>query len=263
MENEDAIPNSPVIEMSGVTVGTLANPEQVVLEDVNWTVNAHEFWVVAGMHGAGKGDLMSLTAGLMPPRAGDYRLFGYQMPMFREDQLPERLRLGLVAETGHLLHQLTLRENISLPLRYHRKLPWQEIERRVNTMLDLMELTPRAEEKPGMVGRYWQRRTALARALMLEPEVLLLDQPLNGLDRRQGTWWLKLLEQLSKGHPVMSHRPMTLVVTTEDLRPWHTSDCHFALVEKRRFTSLGYRPQFAGRPEPLVKELLAEGFSRG
>jgi ABC-type transporter Mla maintaining outer membrane lipid asymmetry ATPase subunit MlaF len=248
----------PVIEMTGVAVPALRDPARVVLEGVNWKVSPGQYWVVAGMEGSGKSDLMSMTAGLIAPMEGDYRFFGYEMPIYGEELLAQRLRLGLVFRTGQLLRHLTVRENIALPLRYHRELDAAEFETRVNTMLELTELAPFADATPGALGRNWEKRAGLARALMLEPEVLLVDNPLGGLDMRHANWWMSFLGHLASGKSFMKDRRITLVVTAEDLRPWRDLGCHFAILEKRRFLSLGHRPHFAGHAEPLVRELLAE-----
>src|ERR1700756_916419 len=93
----------PIIEMQNVSVGSVQDLTQLTLEEINWTVNAGEFWVVAGMHASGKTDLMWMTAGIMPPQSGKYRLFGNEMPMYSETQQQERLRLGLVFDNGQLL----------------------------------------------------------------------------------------------------------------------------------------------------------------
>src|ERR1700722_12045944 len=111
--------NMPIIEMTGVRVGSLHEPGPTVLEDVTWRVEACDYWLVAGMQGSGKSDFMAMTGGLMPPLAGSYRLFGQAMPIYEDKLLSERLRLGLVFDGGHLLHQLTVAENLALPLQYH------------------------------------------------------------------------------------------------------------------------------------------------
>jgi len=102
-----------------------------------------------------------------------------------------------------------------------------------------MELEPWAESMPGTLGRQWQKRTALARALILKPEVLLVDDPLAGLDLRHTNWWLKLLDHLSGGHPLLQGRGLTLVVSTSDLRPWKGRARQFAVLKERRFVVLG------------------------
>jgi phospholipid/cholesterol/gamma-HCH transport system ATP-binding protein len=254
----DNTTEAPVIEMNGVTINSLADPDRVVLEDVNWKVSAGNFWVIAGMQGSGKTDLLSATAGLMPPQKGSYKLFGCDMPIYDQERLPERLRLGLVFDNGQLFHQLTVSENIALPLRYHRHLSWEDVEAQVKLMLDLTELSNLSNARSSSLGRDAQKRAGLARALILHPEVLLVDNPLSGLDMRQANWWLNMLGQLAAGHSLFGGRRLTLVVTIQDLRPWRNLDCHFAILKKQRFIALGHCPKFAGHTEPLVKELLAE-----
>jgi D-methionine transport system ATP-binding protein len=255
--------NGPVIEMSGVNIGSMQQPDVTVIEDVNWRVEAGDYWLVAGMHGTGKSDFMAMTGGLMPPRAGSYRLFGREMPIFDEEELLERLRLGLVFEDGHLLHRLTVAENLALPLQYHHGAKRHEAAERVAAMLEITGLTHWADTTAGALGRNWQKRVGLARALMLEPEVLLMDNPLGGLDLRHTMWWLDFLDQLSKGGGFLSGRRMTLVATGEDLRMWQHRAGNFALLKQGRLVTLGKRTVLAGHSEPLVKELLAEGFGGG
>jgi ABC-type transporter Mla maintaining outer membrane lipid asymmetry ATPase subunit MlaF len=248
-------PPEPVIEMHGVTISSQVSPDQAVVEDVNWTVRRGEYWVIAGMHGVGKSDFMATTGGLFPPLAGDYRLFGHEMPIFEDDLLAERLRLGMVFENGQLLQHLTIEENIALPLRYHR--PKSDAPA-IAALLELTGLTPLAGQWPANVSRSWQKRAGLARALTLQPEVLLVDDPLSGLDPRHSRWWGDFLRELSTGHQCQNSRPLTLIVTTEDLRPWRSFGAHFALLQDKRFTPLGRQTDIAGHTESLVKELLAE-----
>jgi len=257
------LPENPaIIEMNDVAVGSLENPEKAVLEDVTWSVAAGEYWVIGGMQGSGKSDLISLTGGLMAPIRGTYRLFDYEMPIFGEKLLAQRLRLGIVFDNGQLLHQLTVRENIALPLRYHRHFTWNEVDERVKAMLDLAGLAPYADSMPGRLEHHWKKRAGLARALMLQPEVLLIDEPLGGLDFRNAKWCLDFLDQLSAGHQFFQRRPITLVVTTSDFRPWRNPACRFAALKEQKFILLGQHKHLAGHTEPLVRELLAEEIQR-
>jgi phospholipid/cholesterol/gamma-HCH transport system ATP-binding protein len=248
----------PVIEMHGVGVGGLRDPQVTVLESVDWTVNVRDYWVVAGLQNSGKSDLIYTTAGLIEPQAGEYRLFGYEMPIFEGELLKERLRVGLVFDGGQLFHNLTIAENIALPLKYHKTLSAKEVEEQLKIILELTELTSWADNTPGSVGRNLKKRAGLARALMLRPEVLLLDNPLGGLDLRQMGWWLSFLDQLSAGHSFFNGKPSTLVVTAEDLRPWPGRARQFAILQNKKFITLGTQPDLAANANPLVKELLAE-----
>jgi phospholipid/cholesterol/gamma-HCH transport system ATP-binding protein len=251
-------PDAPVIEMRGVSVGTLRNPQVTVLEEVDWTVNAQDYWVIAGLQGSGKSDLIAMTDGLMPPAAGTYRLFGIEMPIYDEALLDVRLRVGMVFDGGQLFHNLTIAQNIALPLRYHKTMPLEEAESLVKEVLELTGLTSFGDNMAGSVGRNLKKRAGLARALILRPEVMLLDNPLGGLDLRQIAWWLNFLGQLSAGHAFLNGKPMTLVVTAEDLRPWRDRGKQFAILQQKRFVVVGSQPELAAHKEPLVKELLAE-----
>src|SRR4051812_946456 len=91
---EQAPTGTPIIEMKGVRIGALTNPRATMLEGVDWTVAAGDYWVIAGMQGSGKSDLLSTAAGLIAPQGGAYRLFGHEMPIFEGELLKERLRVG-------------------------------------------------------------------------------------------------------------------------------------------------------------------------
>ena len=245
-----------MIEMENVTVTSLSDASLVVAEGINWRVAAGDYWVVAGQQGSGKSDLLMMTGGLMAPASGVYRLFGEAMPIFDEERLPTRLRLGLAFDGGQLFNHLTVWENVALPLRYHRDLAKSEAEGRVKELLIALGLSEWADSTPGALGRNWQKRVGLARALILAPEVLLVDNPLAGLDLRHASWWLDFLSHLSTGHPLVQGRPVTLVVSTADLRPWKGHARQFAVLKNQHLAVLGAWEQLEQASAELLQELL-------
>lgn len=251
----------PLIRMEGVAAGSMHDPLAAVLEDVNWTVAAGDFWVLAGLQGSGKSDFLMMSGGLMPPLRGTYRLFGDPMPMFEDSQLITRLRMGLVFQSGQLFNHLTVWENIALPLRYHRNLSAVEAVVEVKPWLEALGLAPWADSTPGALGRNWQKRVGLARALILKPELLLVDDPLGGLDWRHAQWWLEFLTRLSRGDSLLENRPLTLVVTTADLRPWRARGRQYAIVKSRRLLVLGDWGQMEAGGAEALHELLPLDFS--
>jgi ABC-type transporter Mla maintaining outer membrane lipid asymmetry ATPase subunit MlaF len=253
-------PNLAAIEMRGVSAGAMRDTSFTVVENVNWTVAPGEFWVIAGQQHSGKSDFLKMTAGLMTPVKGSYKLFGNETRMFGEAELPERLRLGFVFEGGQLFHHLTLGENVALPLQYHHNLSASAAAREVQSLLDLMELTPLADITPANVSANWRQRAALARALVLKPDVLLLDNPFRGLGARHLQWWLRFLDRLWRGHEWSGGRPMTMVATTDDLSRlagWRNDARQFALLKDKRFLALGLWSEVESSNDPDVKELLA------
>jgi predicted ABC-type transport system involved in lysophospholipase L1 biosynthesis ATPase subunit len=140
---------TPVLEMTGVSVGSWNDPDTAIVEEVNWSVEAGEYWLLGGMHGSGKSDFLAMTDGLMYPLKGSYRLYGREMPGVGDELLAERLRVGLVFDGGQLFHHLTIEENIALPLRYHRALARGDLKNNVKTILDATGLSPWAGRLPG------------------------------------------------------------------------------------------------------------------
>jgi ABC-type transporter Mla maintaining outer membrane lipid asymmetry ATPase subunit MlaF len=129
-------------------------------------------------------------------------------------------------------------------------------EEKARVLLELMELTPLADVTPQNVGMNWLKRAALARALMLQPELLLLDGPLSGLGGRHAKWCLHFLDQLWRGHEWCGGKPMTIVATAEDLRPWKNDARHFALLRDKKFGLLGSWKEVAAGDDTIVMELM-------
>ena len=166
MDSASPAPCVPAIQMEGVALSSLRDPKALVAQDVNWTVKPGDYWVIAGLEGAGKTDFLMMTGGLTGPVHGIYRFFGELMPIFEGARLEHRLRLGLVFENGQLLNHLTIRENVALPLCYHRDLSQPQAATTAQALLELLELAPWADSTPGAMGRPWLKRAGLARALM-------------------------------------------------------------------------------------------------
>jgi phospholipid/cholesterol/gamma-HCH transport system ATP-binding protein len=248
----------PALEMRGLAAAAMKNPNLIVVRDVNWTVQPGEFWVVGAPQHSGKSDFLMAAGGITSPAAGEFFFQGEAMPIFEEDRMAHRLKLGFVFDGGQLLGSLTVAENIALPLRYHSALSAAEIESRVAELLELMELGTWANSTPVNVARSWQQRAGLARALALGPEVLLLDSPLTGLDVRHTLWWLGLLGELSRGHQILGSRPLTIIATADDLRPWRRQAGRVACLSKRQLLVLGEWSAVDASTEAVVRDLLRE-----
>ena len=238
--------NPAVIEMSGVDITALRDASFTVVENVDWTVLPGEFWVVAGQQHSGKSDLLLHAAGLMSPARGTCRMFGGDTRGFDETQIAERL-----------FSQLTIAENVALPLRYHKNLTDAETAGAVEALLEILELAPFANSTPGNVASSWRLRVALARALVLKPELLLLDNPLGGLGARHRHWLMNFLEQLARGHDFFGGQKMTVAVTTDDLRPWRHSQRKFAVLHEGKFSVLGAWDGERFTSHAAVKDLLS------
>lgn len=229
----------PLLQMRGAAIPDLHDPQRIAVRDVNWEVSPGDYWAIGGLHSSGKSNFIFAVAGVLPPVEGTYLAFGTELtPGYEHGQLSPRLRIGTVFDGGRLLHHLSIAENIGLPFRYHRNLSLAEAASVVEPLLDFVGLAKQAGSLPGSIGRSRQQRAGLARALILKPEVLLLDTPLSGLDPREMIWWLDTLDRLAAGHPLLENQPLTIVVTTDDLRPWANRARQFAVLRNKRLAIL-------------------------
>jgi ABC-type transporter Mla maintaining outer membrane lipid asymmetry ATPase subunit MlaF len=250
--------SSGIIEMRDVTIASMQSSETPLVHDVNWNVSAGDFWVIGGLAGSGKSDFLATTAGLTRPREGYFGLFGRDIQQLDEAELlRERLRIGLVfSEGGRLFNYLTVIQNVALPWAYHHNSSPREGEEQAAAILELLELSRMAHETPGRLRRNWRQRVGLARALILRPEVLLLDNPLAGVDPPQIRWWLTFLAELANGHSLMNNQKVTLILATEDLGPWRSQGRQFALIKQKRWLVLGGQTELANSDEPMLRGLL-------
>ncbi|MFA6562640.1 MAG: ATP-binding cassette domain-containing protein [Verrucomicrobiia bacterium] len=255
----EKIARPPVIEMFDAAITSTRAPDTAVISGVNWIVSLDDYWVIGGPTGSGKSNLLVTAAGLQQPLRGVHRLFGRELPSLHEpERLHERLRVGMVfGGDARPFPQLTVAENVALPLRYHHSRSNSEVWQRVEEMLDITELSAFANIAPPDLMRALIPRVGLARALALGPEVLLLDNPLAGLGPRQERWWLDFIASLASGHPSMKGRKMTIVVTCDDLRPWTSQGRQFALLKGKHFLPLGGRDDLKRCNEPLLHDLTA------
>jgi phospholipid/cholesterol/gamma-HCH transport system ATP-binding protein len=246
-----------VLEMRGADIAALRDASRVVVENVDWSVSAGEFWVVAGPPQSGKSDLLMTAAGLLLPARGSCRVSGCDTKDFGEAQLAQRLRVGLVFADGKLFNDLSIAENIALPLRYRQDLAVEAVTPAVGTLLELLELKPFANVLPANIPANWRNRAALARALALKPELLLLDNPLAGLGARHRQLLLDFLEQLARGHEFFGGQPLTMVATTDDLSAWRHPRRKFAALHEGNFSVLGAWDDGSFSKNAAVKDLLS------
>ena len=258
MHDEAQPPESGLMQLENATISSLEMPDSIVLEGVNWTVKAGDLWAIGALPGSGKSGLLATAAGLIRPLSGLHRLMGHPAHELSGDALlPARLNVALVfADGGRLFPQLTVFENVALPYCYHRNCDMNQAAPRIEALLEATGLSEFAELPASRINRAWRQRTALARALVLEPRLLLLDNPIAGFDYRQVSWWLQFLEQLLNGHPLFDNQSIALAVATDDLRCWKTRARQFALLIDKSMLIVGSRADLEKCEVPLLHELM-------
>lgn len=230
----------PAIAMDNVTVAALRQPDWPLVTAVNWTVTTGAGWVLAGAQKSGKTDFLLTLAGLLAPLEGTCRILGQDTKSLAGSNWQRHQDLGLVSAEGNLFNHLTLAENVALPLSYHKNLSLAAAVRECGELLGRFELTPLANRCPEAVSMDWRKRAALARAMVMEPAILLCDNPLAGLGYRHRQWWLEFFGRRHRGQPAANRPPLTWVATTEELEPWRElADGRFAMLREQEFIILG------------------------
>jgi phospholipid/cholesterol/gamma-HCH transport system ATP-binding protein len=157
--------------------------DTVVLSGVNLRIEHSEIAVIIGGSGAGKTTLLRVLIGLDRPTRGKVMVGGVDLSRLSERELNyARRKFGMVFQYSALLDSMTVFENVAFPLREHTKLKSREIKDKVQDKLKVLGLEGNDAKFPSQLSGGMRKRVGLARALMLEPEVLMYDEPTSGLD---------------------------------------------------------------------------------
>ncbi|HRN62514.1 MAG TPA: ATP-binding cassette domain-containing protein [Luteimonas sp.] len=175
----DAANDAPAVRLSGVR---LDRGPRTILSGIDLSVPRGSVTAVLGPSGCGKSTLLAALTGELAPAAGTVELFGRPVPQRTRELLEMRKSIGVLLQGNGLLTDLTSAENIALPLRTHTKLPREVIDRLVEMKLHAVGLRAAADLYPRELSGGMARRVALARAIALEPPLMLYDEPLTGLD---------------------------------------------------------------------------------
>lgn len=199
-----------------------------VLAGVDLTVGAGETVSILGGSGSGKTTFLRLIVGLIHPDRGRIVLFGQERASKNERRLlPVRRRMGVVFQGAALFDSLTVAQNVALPLRLHTDASEGAIRARVARMLDRVGLPGVEDRYPAELSGGMRKRVGIARALILQPELVLFDEPTAGLDPENARTICALIAELRRD------RGEAAVVVTHDL------ECAFAVSDRVAFLHAG------------------------
>lgn len=201
--------HAPSIRLENLTIGYKGNP---VVKDLNIEFPGGKLSMVIGGSGSGKSTLLRHILNLQPPIAGNIYIGDHEVEkLSRKQGHCMRQRTGVLFQDGAMLGSLKLKDNIALPLREHTKLSEEQIMRIVQDRLSIMGLGHALELYPNELSGGMRKRAGLARALVMDPQMLFCDEPTSGLDPVMSAELDQLLLEM------MCHFDMTMVVVTHDL----------------------------------------------
>lgn len=245
-------PALPVIAIRGLSTQF---DDVVIHRDIDLAVEPGQMLGLVGGSGSGKTTLLREIVGLLAPSKGEVRLFGHAVldadPTLRR---MVRRRFGMLFQQGALFSALSVFDNIAFPLRELRLLDEAMIVDLVLLKLGMVELEPRhARLMPAELSGGMVKRVALARALSLEPELLVLDEPTAGLDPDRSANFVKLLKTLQK------ELGFTVVMVTHDLATLMGLATRLAVLADHRIVACGTVEEVLAVEHPFIRNFFASG----
>ncbi|MBI5005667.1 MAG: ABC transporter ATP-binding protein [Nitrosomonadales bacterium] len=189
---------------------TVGDQQVAALRDIDLRLDAGEYISIMGPSGSGKSTMLNMLGLLDRPSSGTYLLDGGNVTELNDEQQARvrREKIGFVFQSFHLVPRLTAAQNVELPM-ILAGIPAEERNARVRVLMQNYGLSDRADHKPDQLSGGQRQRVAIARATVMNPTVLLADEPTGNLDRNTGWEVLKLLEGLLE-------QGITLVLVTHD-----------------------------------------------
>ncbi len=223
-----------------------------VLAGLDLQVARRECLVVLGRSGSGKSVTLRLLIGLDPPDAGSIRYDGRELVGLSERELlPVRRRVAMLFQSGALFDSMSVFDNLAFPLREHQATSAPELARRVAELLDLVQLPGIEGKLPSDLSGGMKKRVALARALALEPETLLFDEPTTGLDPMTSASIARLIRETRE------RLHTTVIVVTHDLALTRSVADRIAFLDQGRFRFQGTLAEADASTDPLLAAFLS------
>ncbi len=222
-----------------------------VLDGVSFSAEERKITYVLGMSGSGKSTLLKIMIGAVLPEAGEVLFEDRDITKVPEGELdPYRKRIGMLFQQGALFHDLTVAENIALPMREHTALDESIIRIMIKMKLELVGLRDFDDLMPSQLSGGMQRRVALARALALDPSIIFFDEPTSGLDPIGRSVITKLISDLNR---LMG---ITCIVVTHAVEEALRTADRIVILHLGKVVASGTPDEIRGSADAVVRQFI-------
>ncbi|MEC3982417.1 ABC transporter ATP-binding protein [Amycolatopsis sp. H20-H5] len=224
---------------------------QAIWRDVSLTLPAGEVSVLLGPSGTGKSVFLKSLIGLLKPERGRILINGVDLLRCAERELYETRKLfGVLFQDGALFGSMTLFDNVAFPLREHTRKSETEVRRIVLEKLEMTGLTGAETKLPGEISGGMRKRAGLARALVLDPEIILCDEPDSGLDPVRTAYLSQLLIDLN------AQIDATILIVTHNITVARTVPDNLGMLFRKELVLFGPREVLLTSDEPVIEQFL-------
>lgn len=238
---------TPIVRLSGLR---LERGGRAILDGIDLVVPRGSITAVLGPSGSGKSTLLAGLTGELAPAAGSVEVLGSPLPQGKRALLETRKSIGVLLQGNGLLTDLTAAENVALPLRAHTKLPAPVIRRLVEMKLHAVGLRAAADLYPRELSGGMARRVALARALALDPPLMIYDEPLTGLDPIASGVIMNLVARLN------ASLGLTSIIVTHHVHETLPVADRAIVIANGRIVFSGTPAELQASSDPLVQQFL-------
>lgn len=238
--------NEPVIEINNLKKSF---GSQEVLKNVSLNLYNGENLAVVGKSGTGKSVLIKCIVGLLSTDGGTIKVFEKNVPQLKRKELGElRLRIGFLFQSGALYDSMSVKQNLEFPLRrVKKKLSEKEIKEKINEVLENVGLADALNKMPSQLSGGMRKRISLARTIVVDPMIILYDEPTTGLDPVTSDEISALINDVQKKYKTSS------IIITHDIQcALHTAD-RIIMLEGGEVYKEGKLKDFVDSTDPLIK----------